>query len=56
MRSTGFDRGFADAGKQSGERNGAAILGPRCAVHAHKELAMRKNGAVELGFEIFVPF
>ena len=44
---TSFDQGFADAGEQFGERDGAAILGPGCAIHAHKELAMRKNGAME---------
>ena len=50
-----FDQGFADAGEQFCERDRAAILGPGCAIHAHKELSMRKNGALKLNFEIFVP-
>lgn len=50
-----FDEGFADAGEQFGEGDGSAIFGPGCAIHAHIELAVRKNGALELDFEIFVP-
>ena len=48
-------QGFADAGEQLGEGDGTAILGPGCAIHAHKELAVRKYGALELDFEIFIP-
>jgi len=48
-------QGFADAGEQPGEGDGAAILGPGCAIHAHIELAVRKYGALELDFEIFIP-
>jgi hypothetical protein len=47
-----FDQDFADAGEQFCERDGAAILGPGCAIHAHKELAVRINGSLKLDFEI----
>jgi len=55
IRSSSFDQGFADAGEQFSERDGAAIFGPRCAIHAHIELAVRKNGTMEQNFEIFIP-
>jgi hypothetical protein len=53
--SQGLHKGLADAGKQFGEADGAAILGPGCAIHAHVELPVRKNGALEQNFEAFVP-
>ena len=46
---------FADAGERHGKGDGAAILGPGSAIHAHIELAVRKNGALDLDFEIFIP-
>jgi len=48
-----FHKCLSDAGQEFGQRNGSAILGPRCPIHADKELASRKPGALEQDFEIF---
>jgi len=54
IASARSDEGLAQTGKQSGQRNGPAMLGPGSAIHAHIELALRENGAPEQDFEVFI--
>jgi hypothetical protein len=48
-------QGFAHGGQETGERNWAAVLGPRFAIHFDPELAMVPVGQLrELNFKVFV--
>ena len=45
---------FTKSGQEFDYRNGSAIFGPRCPIHADVELPVRRKGTFEEDFEIFI--